>query len=442
MITREVRRGFLCKLLNQRQQRAIRHLVRHPRLQPESNVICFHRIPRDFQRKIYVPVSPCEPWSCNPDNRVVLSYELNRLPDYAWVRIEVPLPELVRQYRHGFRILPVDCVGRDKLSTERRAHTHEFERIRSQVHTLHIFRQIVTGYGQAPVIFRESVFDDRRFTNLLPLPSRQPKPPLLVRAVPQPHVRHPVRRGIGIWVHQDRVDDAEYRRRRSDAKREGHNSRQGKSGILEQLSQGIAEVLKQRLHERRPPKGWEGICTLCAKCERRQLTSFSEETVCAEPFVSSVCSASCPPTDRRPRKLFDSKESWDVCKLSARSRPNRAAADLSWITVRRWQCIESVCVTPTNLAAGGNIDIYEWFGSHHGAHRPYADICQMLIPRNQHTSPGLTVLDPDSVIRGALIETGKLCVKGVTPLQLFREQKLPSANLAQAAHIEGRPQDR
>ena len=57
-----------------------------------------------------------------------------------------------------------------------------------------------------------------------------------------------VRAGIRKRIHQRRVDHAEHRRGRADAQRERNNRSQREARTLDELSNGVAKILKQDAH--------------------------------------------------------------------------------------------------------------------------------------------------------------------------------------------------
>ena len=83
---------------------------RNPGLQPHTGIKGLDLIPRDFERKIDIAVSPGKPRPRYADYGVVLVDHLNGLAEYRRVGIKMPLPELVTQHNHGLRVLAIDGI--------------------------------------------------------------------------------------------------------------------------------------------------------------------------------------------------------------------------------------------------------------------------------------------------------------------------------------------
>jgi hypothetical protein len=78
----------------------------------------------------------------------------------------------------------------------------------------------MAGEDQIAGAGHESVFDDRRFANVLPL-RRGEDDGFLSRFLAQAHVHHAAGRAVGVGIHDHGVDNTEDRGSRRDTQAEG-----------------------------------------------------------------------------------------------------------------------------------------------------------------------------------------------------------------------------
>ena len=153
------------------------------------------------------------------------------------------LPELVAEHGDGLRILTVDGVGRNESAPEGGRNTQEVEAIGGHIDPLDVFRKIMAGDGETPIVGNESS-STVGAADVLPLPPGQPESHVLPGLVANAHVDHAIGGGVRIRIHQDGVHDTKDRRGGADAEGEREDGGEGESRILAQLAKGEAQVRK------------------------------------------------------------------------------------------------------------------------------------------------------------------------------------------------------
>src|ERR1700677_303669 len=85
----------------------------------------------------------------------------------------MPLPKLVAQHHDRLWVLPIDGIGGQKSAAKSWRHAKVLEGIGAEEVRGNVFGQVGAGDGKVPLIGKESVFDNRRGANLLPLAGGQ-----------------------------------------------------------------------------------------------------------------------------------------------------------------------------------------------------------------------------------------------------------------------------
>src|SRR5277367_4517793 len=221
VLAREVIRRFFFELLDEWREGSVCRRLADAGLEANADIVSADRIGRDFQGKIDVAIIPGEAWRSDADYGVVFADDLDGLSDDRWIAVVMALPEFVTEHGYGLRVLAVDGVGRDDAAPEIGWDTEEIEGVRGDIVALDVFRQVVTGYGEVPLVADESIFDDGRFADGLPLRSGEAETVLLPAGEGGAQVHHAIRIRVRVWVYEDGIDDAEDRCGGSDAEGPG-----------------------------------------------------------------------------------------------------------------------------------------------------------------------------------------------------------------------------
>ena len=273
----EMLRSFFGELLDEGLEGGVGGFMGNSGLQSKSDIVGLDGILRNFQREVDVAVVPSEARGGDTDDGVVLVNQLQSLPEYCGVGVEVALPELVAEDGDGLRILAVDGVGGNEAAPEGGRNAHEVEAVGGHVDPLHVFGKIVAGDGETPIVGDEGIFDGGSDADALPLRGGQAESHVLTGLVANAHVDHAVWGSVRIRIHEDGVDDAEDRRGGADAKGEGEDGGESESGMVAELAEGEAEIGK---HGQSSPMGrWHVRHQLARRASR---SVFRGNSLCCE----------------------------------------------------------------------------------------------------------------------------------------------------------------
>ena len=206
------------------------------------------RIPHQLQREIDVTATPCETRRRDAHDLKVSVIELQRAAQYVRIGQVMFPPESVGKKCNRLRILAVNRVGWPKSASQQRRHAEILKAIRDQAHGRHVLRKILPGQHQSVVVHRQNAFDHGRLPQGLNLGAVQKHRVPGTRYAVDRESYNSICCRVRIRTHQRRMNDAEHSGGRSNAKRQRDHCRQCESWTLDELTCGIAEVLKQSVH--------------------------------------------------------------------------------------------------------------------------------------------------------------------------------------------------
>jgi hypothetical protein len=224
---REMGWSFFCELFHQGLERGVGLGMRDARFKACLYVEGIAGILNNLQGDVDVGVIPCEARSGHSHDGVVLVNHLHGSSHDRGIAVEVTLPELMAEDDDRLRILPIDGIGGLQAASQKCGDTKKIEGIGAEEIGFNVLGHIAAGDGQAPVVGKKGVLNDRRVTNLLPLRRGHTEPSLAAVFVEQAEVNHAVGSSVRVGIEENRIDDAENGSRGSDAEGEGNDGRQG-----------------------------------------------------------------------------------------------------------------------------------------------------------------------------------------------------------------------
>src|SRR5439155_24174986 len=164
---------------------------------------------------------------------------------------------------------------------QQRGHTQIVETVRDESDRVDILRQVVRGQNQRLEVHGQHTLYYRQLPQLPNLGTIRIDPIRRTCFARYRQAHDPVRCGVGIGVDQGGIDHAEHGRSRSNAERKRDDRRQRESWTLDELSEGIADILKPGVHSSPLAVRWMRSIIAC-------VWGFREIVLCSAQIKSST----------------------------------------------------------------------------------------------------------------------------------------------------------